>query len=457
MPKTTGALSEMPAPPSAKPTRPIGAFGATATIAQPAVASSDPPPRSARSDSRPAAWPKKRPNAIDAPKMPGPRPLTAGWALSCRSRKSALQLSMPPSTTNAAAPRNPITSRPRAMRMPFVGSVWTRAVSPITESPVNAMQIAIASRIGSRPTPAPRASPAPTAPTRTPTEYVPCANGIRRAPVSLSIRPTLALIATSTSPVPMPAKVSVRISVGSVVVRPGRVVAIAKTPHPIATARAPNRSTAGAARRNIAGIEPRLTNSIARPSAPLEAPVASCTLGSTAAHAPQKSPSEKKPASVGFRRGSSAIVAELVDADGVARTSAAWPAQGEAELLRHAQRDHVLRSDVRDDVVDARARPRVGDRRAHRLRREPAPALLLGDHPPGFDLVRLDAADPLARVVHLGEPDEPLAFEHRPRAESVRRPVRFRLRGLPSRFLGRHERRVLLRVGLAQWNQPEPL
>src|SRR5947209_12117403 len=115
--------------------------------------------------------------------------------------------------------------------------------------------------------------------------------------------PMFALIPTSTSPEPMPAAVSPTIRAGNVVARPGRVVVIANTPQPIATDRAPKRRTAGAASRNIAGIEPTETKSIATPSAPFVVFVASCTAGSTAAHAPQKSPSARKPASVGLRRG----------------------------------------------------------------------------------------------------------------------------------------------------------
>src|SRR3954452_2289516 len=136
---------------------------------------------------------------------------------------------------------------------------------------------------------------------------MPCANGIRRRPVCVSMWPMFALIPTSTSPEPMPAAVSPRISPGSVVASPGSVVPIAKTPQPIATARAPKRRTAGAASRNIEGIDPTETKSIAMPSAPFVVFVASCTSGSTAAHAPQKRPSARKPASVGLRRGIPAL------------------------------------------------------------------------------------------------------------------------------------------------------
>src|SRR5262245_39135786 len=55
--------------------------------------------------------------------------------------------------------------------------------------------------------------------------------------------------------------------------------------------------------KNIAGTEPTETNRSATPSAPLDSIVASCTLGSTDAHAPQKSPSVVKPKRVADLRG----------------------------------------------------------------------------------------------------------------------------------------------------------
>jgi len=138
-----------------------------------------------------------------------------------------------------------------------------------------------------------------------PTEYVPCASGCSRWPVPFSMRPTFALIETSTSPEAIPHAQRASTSAGSVVARPGSSVATANAAQPTATARAPKRSIARGAMRNITGIEPTLTNSIATPSAPFDAPVATWTLGSTAAQAPQKSPSARNPASVGPRRGSS--------------------------------------------------------------------------------------------------------------------------------------------------------
>ena len=95
------------------------------------------------------------------------------------------------------------------------------------------------------------------------------------------MRPTFAFIATSRIPEPLPAIVSVTISNGSDVASPGSVVAIAKIPQPIATARAPKRSTAGAASRNIAGIEPTETKSIAIPKRSFRDAGRRCTLGST--------------------------------------------------------------------------------------------------------------------------------------------------------------------------------
>ena len=117
------------------------------------------------------------------------------------------------------------------------------------------------------------------------------------------MRAALALIATSSAPEAAPARASVTISTGREVARPGSVAATANAAHVSATARTPKRSTSGPATKSIAGSEPTVTNSIATPSAPFETPVASCTLGSTAAHAPQKSPSARKPASVGLRLG----------------------------------------------------------------------------------------------------------------------------------------------------------
>src|SRR4051812_6679310 len=420
-------------------------------MVQPTAATAEPPPSSARSLNRPAACPKNRPAAIDAPKTPGPSPLTAGSAPSCRSRKSALQLSMPPSTTKAAAPRNPITSKACASRSPGCASACPGASSVAITSPVRAISSATVTRIGSRPTPAPRARPAPTAPTSTPTEYMPCASGISRAPVAVSMRPMFALMPTSTSPEPTPVSVSVTISTGSVVARPGNSVASAKTAQPIATARAPNRRTAGPASRNIEGIDPSETKSMATPNAPFDAPVASCTLGRTAAHAPQKRPSVRNPARVGFLRG-----IEDVDPDGVARARVAGAAEAEAELLRDADRRPVPRPDVGDEVVGLGARPRIGDRCRHRLRRETPVLPLLGDHPAHLDLVRVDAADPLARVMHLGEAGERFALEHRPGAEAMLGPVRVRLSRLEPRVRLGHERGVDPCVGASERDQAQP-
>ena len=118
-PNTIGAFSEMPAPASASPTSPTGAFGAAATTVHPTAASTAPHPSSTRSESRAAAWPKNRPSAIEPPKTPGPSPLIAGRACNCRSRKSALQLSIPPSTTNAPRRRRRSSRSPRAKRKPL--------------------------------------------------------------------------------------------------------------------------------------------------------------------------------------------------------------------------------------------------------------------------------------------------------------------------------------------------
>src|SRR4051812_36083201 len=108
---------------------------------------------------------------------------------------------------------------------------------------------------------------------------------------------------TSTRPDATPVAASAKTSCGNDVARPGSVVATAITAQPTATARAPKRSTARPAMRNIAGIAPSDTKSSATPSAPFDVPVACCTLGRTDAHAPQKRPRTTNPASVGPLRG----------------------------------------------------------------------------------------------------------------------------------------------------------
>jgi len=62
----------------------------------------------------PRSWPAPRPKAIVSAKRPGPRALTAGEAARSRSRKSALQLSRPPSTTNAIRATTPRTTSARS-------------------------------------------------------------------------------------------------------------------------------------------------------------------------------------------------------------------------------------------------------------------------------------------------------------------------------------------------------
>src|SRR5581483_4052290 len=268
------------------------------TTAQPAAAALAPAVSSTRSDSRPAAWPRKRPAAIEAPNTPGPRPLTAGSASSCRSRKIALQFSIAPSTTNAAAPINPITSSARSSRarraVPRIGGSGCR---PSTTA-VSAISTPTATRIGSRPEPALRASPAVTAPASTPVEYSPCASGISRRSDSRSMRAACALMPTSSTPDAAPVSTSAPASTGSEVARPGRAAAPANAAHAHATARPPKRSTAGPAIRIMAGTEPTATNSSATPSAPFDAPTPRCTSGRTAAQAPQNRPSATKPVSV---------------------------------------------------------------------------------------------------------------------------------------------------------------
>src|SRR5579884_1258804 len=127
------------------------------------------------------------------------------------------------------------------------------------------------------------------------------------------MRAALALMPTSSAPEAAPVATSASASSGSDEARPGRVVAAAKAAHATATARAPKRSTAGPATSSIAGREPTATKRSATPSPAFDAPVASCTLGSTAAHAPQKRPSATKPASVGRRCGVTRLVSCCVD------------------------------------------------------------------------------------------------------------------------------------------------
>src|SRR5215210_5943955 len=112
------------------------------------------------------------------------------------------------------------------------------------------------------------------------------------------MRAALAFTPTSRTPDAAPVNTSAAASAATDVARPGNAVAPAKAAQLSATARPPYRSTAGPATNSIAGSEPTLTNRSATPSAPLDAPVARWTLGSTDAQAPQKSPSARNPASV---------------------------------------------------------------------------------------------------------------------------------------------------------------
>src|SRR4051812_42423181 len=177
--------------------------------------------------------------------------------------------------------------------------------------------------------------------------------------------------------------------------------------------------------KNIAGTEPSETKSNATPSAPFERSVASCTLGSTDAHEPQNSPSVTKPASVDDLRG---ITSQLEDEHRLPGPGQSVFAETEAELLGDAQRRLVLGPDVRDEVVGARAVPRVRDCRAHRLRREPAPAEPPDDPPPRFHFVGRDAGHARPCVVNLGEARERVSVKEPPLAEPVLPPVRGRLR-----------------------------
>jgi hypothetical protein len=86
--------------------------------------------------------------------------------------------------------------------------------------------------------------------------------------------------------------------------------------------------------KNIAGTEPTETKSSATPSAPFESSVASCTLGSTDAHAPQKSPSVVNPASVVDLRG---ITSQLEHEHRLLRAGQAVVSEPEAELLGEVQ------------------------------------------------------------------------------------------------------------------------
>src|SRR3954451_15207778 len=60
--------------------------------------------------------------------------------------------------------------------------------------------------------------------------------------------------------------------------------------------------------KNIAGIDPTDTKRSATPRAPFDRSVASWTLGSTDAHAPQNSPSVVNPSRVVDLRGSAVLV-----------------------------------------------------------------------------------------------------------------------------------------------------
>src|SRR5581483_491459 len=120
-------------------------------------------------------------------------------------------------------------------------------------------------------------------------------------PSSSSRRAARALMPTSRTPDAAPVATRAAARPGTDVASPGSRIAAANAAAPAATARGPYRSTAGPATTSIAGIEPTLTKSSARPSAPFEAPVARCTLGRTAAHAPQKRPRTTNPAPVAIR------------------------------------------------------------------------------------------------------------------------------------------------------------
>src|SRR4051794_13490460 len=205
--------------------------------------------------------------------------------------------------TNAAAPSRPIAISARANMSPRVSGALTGPESVDVHNPQSAISPDTTSRIHSRCAPAPRARPAPTAPTSTPTENMPCASGIRRLPLIVSIRAALAFTATSIEPVVAPVTASVRMSHGSEAASPGNVVAAANAKQVSVTARTPKRSTSGPAANSIVGIAASVMKSSASPSVPFERCVALWTLGSTAAQAPQKRPSAANAASVGPLRG----------------------------------------------------------------------------------------------------------------------------------------------------------
>ena len=301
-PKTTGALSEIPAPATVKPSSASGAPGETATIVQPAGGSNEPPTRRCCASPRRVPCPKKRPAAIAAPNTSCPSPLTAGSAFNAVSRKSALQLSVPPSTTKAAPATSPSTRSPRSSRTRRRGRETTGggSSSDRSSSAASPISAATATRIASRPTPAPRAA----RPRRR-----------RRAPRWSRGRGPAASpacrCASRSGGVRVDADVedagggSRQDERGRERGHRGWSRAPASRPRrPRTTARPrrePKRSTAGPARKSIAGSDPTAMKKSATPSVPFVAPVAVWTLGRSRPRRPRTDRGRRIPPA--FREG----------------------------------------------------------------------------------------------------------------------------------------------------------